>query len=69
VGVGVLKIEESESEVLKIEESESEVLKIEESESELLCTDPTALLTNIINGICGVYTGIYHIPIFAESSL
>jgi hypothetical protein len=38
VGVGVLKIEESESEVLKIEESEleSEVLKIEESESEVL---------------------------------
>jgi hypothetical protein len=36
VGVGVLKIEESESEVLKIEESESEVLKIEESESEAL---------------------------------
>jgi hypothetical protein len=35
VGVGLLKIEESESEVLKIEESESEVLKIEESESEL----------------------------------
>jgi hypothetical protein len=29
--------------VLKIEESESEVLKIEESESELLCTDSTAL--------------------------
>jgi hypothetical protein len=39
----VLKIEESESEVLKIEESESEVLKIEESESELLYTDCTAL--------------------------
>jgi hypothetical protein len=30
--------------VLKIEESESEVLKIEESESELLCTDSTALI-------------------------
>jgi hypothetical protein len=43
IGIGVLKIEESESEVLKIEESESEVLKIEESESELLCTDSTAL--------------------------
>jgi hypothetical protein len=49
VGVGVLKIEESQSEVLKIEktklEPESEVLKIEESESdsELLCTDSTAL--------------------------
>jgi hypothetical protein len=35
VGVGVLKIEESESEVLKIEESESD--------SDLLCTDSTAL--------------------------
>jgi hypothetical protein len=56
VGVGVLKIEESESEVVKIEESESEVVKIEESESEvlksedpkseseLLCTDSTALV-------------------------
>jgi hypothetical protein len=33
VGVGVLKIEESESEVLKIEE-----------ELELLCTDSTALV-------------------------
>jgi hypothetical protein len=46
VGVGVLKIEESESGVLKIEESESEsgVLKIEESESELLCTDSTVLV-------------------------
>jgi hypothetical protein len=31
--------------VLKIEESESEVLKIQESESELLCTDSTALVT------------------------
>jgi hypothetical protein len=31
--------------VLKIEESESEVLKIQESESELLCTDSTALIT------------------------
>jgi hypothetical protein len=30
--------------VLKIEDSESEVLKIEESESELLCTDSTALV-------------------------
>jgi hypothetical protein len=30
--------------VLKIEESDSVVLKIEESESELLCTDSTALL-------------------------
>jgi hypothetical protein len=28
VGVGVLKIEESESEVLKIEESDAEVIKI-----------------------------------------
>jgi hypothetical protein len=36
IGVGVLKIKQSESEVLKIEESESEVLKIEESESEVL---------------------------------
>jgi hypothetical protein len=35
VGVGVLKIEESESKVLKIEGSESK--------SELLCTDSTAL--------------------------
>jgi hypothetical protein len=36
--------------VLKIEESESEVLKIEESESELLCTDSTALAeTSVIN--------------------
>jgi hypothetical protein len=49
VGVGVLKIEESESEVLKIEESESEVLKIEESEheSELLCIESTALTKRI----------------------
>jgi hypothetical protein len=31
--------------VLKIEESESAVLKIEELESELLCTDSTALYT------------------------
>jgi hypothetical protein len=30
--------------LLKIEESESEVLKIEESESQLLCTDSTALI-------------------------
>jgi hypothetical protein len=37
VGVGLLKIEESESEVLKIEELELE--------SELLCTDSTALIT------------------------
>jgi hypothetical protein len=29
--------------VLKLENSESEVLKIEESESELWCTDSTAL--------------------------
>jgi hypothetical protein len=35
-GVGVLKIEKSESEVLKIEKSESEVLKIEKWESEVL---------------------------------
>jgi hypothetical protein len=35
-GVGVLKIEES--------ESETEVLKIKELESELLCTDSIALL-------------------------
>jgi hypothetical protein len=50
VGVGVLKIEESELEVLKIEESESEVLKIKESESELelLCTDSTALVISMI---------------------
>jgi hypothetical protein len=34
VGVGLLKIEESEPEVLKIGESEPEVLKIEESESD-----------------------------------
>jgi hypothetical protein len=33
--------------VLKIEESESEVLKIEESESELLCTYSTAVLLTI----------------------
>jgi hypothetical protein len=44
----VLKIEESESEVLKIEESESEVLKIEESESELLRTDCTALISGAL---------------------
>jgi hypothetical protein len=30
--------------VLKVEESESEVLKIEESESEFLCTDSTAVV-------------------------
>jgi hypothetical protein len=36
VGVGVLKIEEPESEVLKLEELESE--------SELLCTDSIALV-------------------------
>jgi hypothetical protein len=46
VGVGVLKIKESELEleVLKIKESESEISKIEESESELLCTNSTALI-------------------------
>jgi hypothetical protein len=36
VGAGVLKIQESESEVLKVEESEPE--------SEVLCTDSTALV-------------------------
>jgi hypothetical protein len=36
-GVGVLKIEKSESEL--------EVLKIKESEAELFCTDSTALLS------------------------
>jgi hypothetical protein len=44
VGVGLLKIEEPESEVLKIEESESE--------SELLCTDSTALLNLLV--VCAV---------------
>jgi hypothetical protein len=34
--------------VLKIEESESEVLTIEESESELLCTDSTAVLISSV---------------------
>jgi hypothetical protein len=62
VGVGVLKIEESESEVLKIEEPESEVLKIEEpeSESELLCTDSTALVKgtqkNLISVVLAIQT-------------
>jgi hypothetical protein len=42
-GVGVLKIEES--------ESESEVLRIEESESELLCTDSTALVREQLEDI------------------
>jgi hypothetical protein len=34
--------------ILKIEELESEVSKIEESESELLCTDSTAMLATCL---------------------
>jgi hypothetical protein len=34
--------------VLKIEESESEVLKIEGLESELLCTDSTAVVISLV---------------------
>jgi hypothetical protein len=37
--------------LLKMEESESEVLKIEESESELLCTDSTALVDTPVHEI------------------
>jgi hypothetical protein len=42
--------------VLKIKESESEVLKIEESEWELLCTDFTALV--FISEVESVYSAV-----------
>jgi hypothetical protein len=48
---GVLKIEESESEVLKIEASELET----ESESELLCTDSTVLVSKYVSVLNHVF--------------
>jgi hypothetical protein len=47
--------------VLKIEESESEVLKIEESELKLLCTDFTALVVTILLSIYGCTSVTYNV--------
>jgi hypothetical protein len=52
--------------VLKLEESESEVLNIEESESELLCTGSTALLYSAV--FRGRFTDLSPAPLFVKQA-